>query len=509
MKKRGQSTSRAITPTQASRKRRAGGRRPYALVHDLITAPFRVDPGTVATGSGVHRDRERRAALLRLILSITVLIFLFLAIPLSLLRHQTSAVPVLGLLTLSAAISLVLTLQGHPQVAALLFICTNAALALGFALGQPNPLSPALVATLATLNLFILLGGLLLPARMVWPITLLMMAITAVVFLRPPLAANAPVGARIGVFSQLASLQLLTGIVAWVAARLSRASVDTASQAFERERELTALKDQFIVYANHELRTPVMILYNNLEVLDALGETNDHAARERALRRALTSGDSVLHLLRSVLDISALEASQPRVEARPVALAPLVQAVLETFDPREVGELGSEADAYQSRTATIEIPAELMVQGDEGRIRQILVNLLTNALKYSAPGTPITITAGALASRQRFRSLHSMPFGRLMHTTPAADAASMVQVSIQDQGLGIPPRDAGKLFNRFVRLERDIAGPVRGTGVGLYLCRVLVEAMGGRIWVESTGVPGEGSIFRFTLPLVAMERTTL
>src|SRR5262249_44992232 len=149
-------------------------------------------------------------------------------------------------------------------------------------------------------------------------------------------------------------------------------------------------------------------------------------------------------------------------------------------------------DAYQSRAATMQIPAELLVQGDEGRIRQILVNLLTNALKYSAPGTPITITAGALEHRQRFRPLHPMPYGRRMHATPAVDAAGMVQVSVQDQGLGIPPRDAGKLFNRFVRLERDIAGPVRGTGVGLYLCRVLVEAMGGRIWVESTGVPGEG-----------------
>jgi signal transduction histidine kinase len=476
-------------------------------VRDLITAPFRVDPEVVASTSGMHRDQERRAALLRLILIITILIFVVLAIPLSLLRHQTAVVPVLCLVTASAVVALLLTLQGYAQVAAMLFICTNAALTLAFALAEPNPLNPALVATLATLNLFILLGGLLLPTRMVWPITLLMMTITAIVFLRPPAAPGASaVGARIGVLSQLASLQLLTGIVAWVAARLSRASVDAASQAFERERELTALKDQFIVYANHELRTPMMTLYNNLEVLDALGEGSDQTTRERALRRALTSGDAVLHLLRSVLDISALEASQPRVEAQPVALAPLVHAVLETFDPREVGEPGLETGAYQSRAATMEIPAELMVWGDAGRIRQVLVNLLTNALKYSAPGTPITISAGALA-RQRYRSLRSLPL-RQRASTVAADAGT-VQVSVRDKGLGIPPGDAGKLFNRFVRLERDIAGPVRGTGVGLYLCRVLVEAMGGRIWVESSGVPGEGSAFHFTLPRVAPARMPL
>src|SRR5262249_14408257 len=147
MKKKGQSSGRATSAIQANRRQRVRRRRPYALVRNLITAPFRVDLGVSATGSGVHRDQERRAELLRLILSITILILLLLAIPLSHVRHQTSVVSVLGLVAVSAALSLVLTLQGYTQVAALLFICTNAALALGFALGQPNPLNPALVAT--------------------------------------------------------------------------------------------------------------------------------------------------------------------------------------------------------------------------------------------------------------------------------------------------------------------------------------------------------------------------
>jgi len=77
---------------------------------------------------------------------------------------------------------------------------------------------------------------------------------------------------------------------------------------------------------------------------------------------------------------------------------------------------------------------------------------------------------------------------------------------VRDRGLGIPQRDVAKLFERFVRLERDIAGPARGTGVGLYMCRMLVEAMGGRIWVESSGVPGEGSTFSFVLPASPPQR---
>jgi signal transduction histidine kinase len=175
-----------------------------------------------------------------------------------------------------------------------------------------------------------------------------------------------------------------------------------------------------------------------------------------------------------------------------------VRAVLETFDPAEIGELSLPQGMYEARAVTVDIPDELTVWADEARLRQVLINLLSNALKYSAPSTPVEIKAQALIPRQA--SVASR-WRRTISSTPP----SLAQLSIRDHGLGIPARDIPKLFNRFVRLERDIAGPVRGTGVGLYLCRILVEAMGGRIWVESAGVPGEGSTFTFTLPLAASE----
>src|SRR5262249_54547476 len=177
-----------------------------------------------------------------------------------------------------------------------------------------------------------------------------------------------------------------------------------------------------------------------------------------------------------------------------VGLAPLGRWVLESYDPREIGEPALEPGFNQSRIVTLAIPDELFVWADEGRVRQILVNLLSNALKYSTPGTPLLISAGAYEDRQSDGLFGQ--YGNDM--TP--ESPRMLRLSMQDQGLGGPPLDVGKLVNRFVRLERDIAGNVRGTGVGLYLCRVLVEAMGGRIWVESRGVPGEGSTFHFTLP---------
>jgi signal transduction histidine kinase len=292
----------------------------------------------------------------------------------------------------------------------------------------------------------------------------------------------------------LLDVVLLVVLVFRPATRYVGQSIADLVRARERERELAALKDQFIVDANHELRTPIMALYNNLEVLAALSERGTPEQRARILQRALASGDAVLRLLHSVLDTSALEGKIPRLDLKAVALAPLVRGVLETFDPREIGEPGLQPGAYEARAVTVHVAPDLLVRADEGRLRQILINLLANALKYSAAGTPISVSAGPSAAadtaHHRGKSVGAV----------RASGVPLIQISVQDKGLGVPPQDVSKLFNRFVRLERDIAGSVRGTGVGLYLCRVLVEAMGGRIWVESSGVPGEGSTFTFLLP---------
>ena len=301
---------------------------------------------------------------------------------------------------------------------------------------------------------------------------------------------------------ELLVLSLLVIVVFRPATRYIGRSITELVQAQRREHELAALKDQFIVDANHELRTPIMALYNNLEILQALSERGTPEQRARILQRALASGDAVLRLLHNVLDAGALEGKAPRLEYSRVALASLVRAVLETFDPSEIGEPALPVGAYAARAVTMQVPPDLVIWADEARVRQVLINLLANALKYSSEGTPIDITASSYAAprpeRHRAR--------RAGIGDAAGASAGQVQISVRDHGLGVPPGDISKLFNRFVRLERDIAGPVRGTGVGLYMCRVLIEAMGGRIWVESSGIPGEGSTFSLLLPAATPER---
>jgi signal transduction histidine kinase len=118
-----------------------------------------------------------------------------------------------------------------------------------------------------------------------------------------------------------------------------------------------------------------------------------------------------------------------------------------------------------------------MVKTDPARLRQVLLNISTNALKYSPSSTPLMFTAQLVA-----------------------DSIPSVRISIVDKGNGITPEEQGHLFERFVRLERDINSPVRGSGLGLYISRRLIEALGGKIWIESSGIPGEGSTFHIQLP---------
>ncbi len=469
-------------------------RRVLSWLREVFRAPFRADPELAVTRTREQRDRIRRAAFLRLLLlSVFALVF-FLLLPAALLGGAGDASLVRLVLVLSLTVlGLLLVHWRLPYVGAILFIYGTLAIALDFFATNPGGLDLPALLTYTLFSLLILMTGLVLPGWATWLTTLVGVVITiAGVFgttLAPSLsqAAPDPAGVRYAVIGPLVVLQIFVGVFSWAAGRGASAGMEAVSRAYEREHELAGLKDQFILAANHELRTPIMTLYGNVELLNRLGERATPEQRSRMLERAMNAGDAVLKLLSSVLDVGNLESREPQLSMARVDLPTALTKVLETFDPGESEPGLDPSSMHQPRSVQLEASRDLVVIADEVRLRQVLVNLLSNALKYSPPGSPIIVSA------ERVDEPTEAHYGR-SGATPG-----QVKISVRDYGLGVPKNDAPKLFNRFVRLERDIGGTIRGTGLGLYLCRILVEAMGGRIWIESSGVPGEGSAFCFTL----------
>ena len=235
--------------------------------------------------------------------------------------------------------------------------------------------------------------------------------------------------------------------------------------AYERQKELDRLKDQFIITASHELRTPLTAVQGYIELLGDFDQQLPPEAREAFLTTARQSIDELALLVGNIMNVGRLEVNAEQITLKRV---PLAEEVLQTAEILET------QIQREERTLRVNIPDAVHVMADDFCLRQVMLNLLTNALKYSPPGTNVEVTCD--------------------------QPGKYASVYVRDYGLGVPPEDQGRLFERFVRLERDMNSVVRGAGLGLYISKQLIEAMGGRIWVESDGQPGQGSCFVFTLP---------
>jgi signal transduction histidine kinase len=288
------------------------------------------------------------------------------------------------------------------------------------------------------------------------------------------------------VFTITIAVQLAVGVMMIAATRGFQRTLRELGDvrvAYAREKELERLKDQFIASVNHELRTPIMALQGYLEVSRELGIRGDAARQSTMLKRGSEAADQLAALVKSVLNVRQLDTNSTRIQPKAFALEPLIRGATQLIDPRDGGDT--------ERPLRLHVDPGARVFADEDRVRQVIVNLLSNALKYSPAGTEIAVTAHVespvvIARGWRRAAIH---------------APRQMEISVRDRGHGIPPEQATMVFQRFVRLERDIASSVVGTGLGLALCKAYVEAMGGRIWVESTGVAGEGTTVTFTLPL--------
>lgn len=241
------------------------------------------------------------------------------------------------------------------------------------------------------------------------------------------------------------------------------------AEANKQQQRINRFKDQLLLNLSHEMRTPLTEIHGYLELLQAYDTRLDAKARATFLTNAISGCDELEALTSNVMDAMYAGNITPRLDK--IVVAQVVQEVLQQFDPRK----------QQTFPVHIDIPTHLQARADQQYVRRIIRNLISNAFKYSLPQTPILLSA----------DLYEAEHG-----------GTYVCIRVKDAGPGIPQEEKSLLFEKFARLERDLYSATRGTGLGLYISRQLVEVMGGRIWVESSGVMGQGSTFCFTLPYI-------
>jgi two-component system, OmpR family, sensor histidine kinase BaeS len=237
-------------------------------------------------------------------------------------------------------------------------------------------------------------------------------------------------------------------------------------QEESRREQLDRLKDEFVLTASHELRSPLTSVQGFAELL--MLERDSLTPRQaETVEIILDNCRHLVRLLNDLLDLARSDAGRLSIRPQPTEVAPLIDDVVRTM--RAQTEAGNQS-------LTEHVPPGLpLIDVEPDRIRQILVNLLTNAHEYSPEGASIRVTARTLGAE--------------------------VEISVTDDGPGIPAEQLERIFDRFTRGDAGLTQRVGGTGLGLAISKSLVELHGGSITAEST--VGQGSTFRVRLPIAA------
>jgi len=235
----------------------------------------------------------------------------------------------------------------------------------------------------------------------------------------------------------------------------------TLLAAVRRQRELDELKDEFIAVISHELRTPLSSVYGGAVTLEQRQLDDD--TKKRIIGIIRHESARLARLVDDVLFASRLDAKKAPQQQLTVDALPIIDEVVETAAELAPPNVVVVADGNGG------LPA---VRADPEQLRRILANLVDNAVKYSPEGGRVEVSAHAFGERIRF--------------------------TVTDEGIGIPEEDRERIFEKFTRVDPEMRQGIGGTGLGLYICRELVQQMGGEIRVTSN--EGRGSAFIFELP---------
>lgn len=236
------------------------------------------------------------------------------------------------------------------------------------------------------------------------------------------------------------------------------------------EVQVDRLKSEFVANVSHELRTPLTSIkgYVDILLMGAAGQVN--AQQKHFLDVVRTSAIRLQILINDLLDLSHIETGQVKLQIKPSDLRQTVQEVVEQMRNRAKEE-------NKPITFTLNLPQAMpLVQMDKERILQVVNALVLNGYNYTPDNGRVDVTLSVVGAE--------------------------VQVDVRDTGIGIVDEEKPRMFERFYRGNDPLVLATAGTGLGLAMARTLVEMHHGRIWFESSGVSGEGSVFSFTLPLV-------
>ena len=262
-------------------------------------------------------------------------------------------------------------------------------------------------------------------------------------------------------------IQLLTTIGRQIGIAVENARLAQQAAEVKILREVDRLRSELIANVSHELRTPLGLIKISASSLLMDDADFDRATQEKFLHSISEETTKLERIVEHLLDLGRIESGRLRLDKQPTDLGQLVRNTTKAM----------EALSDRHRLVSELVTEPLVATLDAKRVEQVLRNLLDNAIKYSPAGGTVTV--------QVYGDQHQ------------------ILLAVSDEGIGIPAEEWDRIFERFHRVENEITRRLRGAGLGLAVCRGIVEAHGGRIWVESQ--PGAGSTFCFTLPVQARE----